>query len=77
MKSAARVVATGVRQTRNNQTQRPNSLLIVSNDVGYADIGTYGSRDIPTPNINRVAQEGIRFTNAQVSGPYCSPLPRA
>jgi arylsulfatase A-like enzyme len=48
-------------------------LLIVSDDVGYGDIGIYGSRDIPTPNIDRVAQEGIRFTNAYVSGPYCSP----
>jgi len=60
-------------QTKNGQTQRPNILLIVSDDVGYADIGIYGSRDIPTPNIDRLAQEGIRFTNAYVSGPYCSP----
>ena len=48
-------------------------MLIVSDDPGYADIGIYGSRDIPTPNINRIAQEGIRFTDAYVSGPYCSP----
>ena len=62
-----------VHQTGNSQTQRPNILLIVSDDVGYADIGIYGSRDIPTPNIDRIAREGIRFTNAYVSGPYCSP----
>ena len=55
------------------QTPRPNILLIVSDDVGYADIGVHGSRDIPTPNIDRIAREGIRFTNAYVSGPYCSP----
>jgi arylsulfatase A-like enzyme len=66
-------IACVVHQTGNGQTQRPNILLIVSDDVGYADIGSYGSRDIPTPNIDRVAQEGIRFTNAYVSGPYCSP----
>jgi arylsulfatase A-like enzyme len=60
-------------QTGTGQTQRPNILLIVSDDVGYADIGIYGSRDIPTPNIDRIAREGIRFTNAYVSGPYCSP----
>ena len=66
-------VACVVRQTGDGQTQRPNVLLIVSDDLGYADIGIYGSRDIPTPNIDRVAQEGIRFTNAYVSGPYCSP----
>src|SRR5215208_4539543 len=62
-----------VRHTRHGQARRPNILLIVSDDLGYADIGIYGSRDIPTPNIDRVAQEGIRFTNAYVSGPYCSP----
>ena len=60
-------------QARNGPTQRPNIVLIVSDDLGYADIGVYGSRDIPTPNIDRIAREGIRFTNAYVSGPYCSP----
>jgi len=57
----------------NGQTRRPNILLIVSDDVGYADIGVYGSRDIPTPNIDRLARDGIRFTSAYVSAPYCSP----
>ena len=57
----------------NAQERRPNILLIVSDDLGYADIGGYGSRDIPTPNIDRLAGNGIRFTNAYVSGPYCSP----
>jgi Sulfatase len=79
MKPAVRVLAGTVillaiacvgHQTRNGQTQRPNILLIVSDDVGYADIGMYGSRDIPTPNIDRIGREGIRFTNAYVSGPY-------
>ena len=62
-----------VHQTGNGQIQRPNIVLIVSDDLGYADIGIYGSRDIPTPNIDRIARDGIRFTNAYVSGPYCSP----
>ena len=51
----------------------PNIILIVSDDMGYADIGVHGSRDIPTPNIDALARGGIRFTNAYVSGPYCSP----
>jgi arylsulfatase A-like enzyme len=62
-----------VAQVGNGQTQRPNIVLIVSDDLGYADIGVYGSREIPTPSIDRIAREGIRFTNAYVSGPYCSP----
>jgi len=62
-----------VREPAPRQTQRPNIVLIVSDDLGYADIGVYGSREIPTPNIDRIAKEGIRFTDAYVSGPYCSP----
>jgi len=55
------------------QARRPNILLIVADDLGYADIGVYGSREIPTPHIDRLAAGGIRFTDAYVSGPYCSP----
>ena len=62
-----------LRQEWNGHTRRPNILLIVSDDLGYADIGVYGSRDIPTPNVDRLAREGVRFTNGYVSGPYCSP----
>lgn len=51
----------------------PNIVLIVADDLGYADIGVHGSKDIGTPNIDRLAATGIRFTNAYVSGPYCSP----
>ena len=67
------VVSSAARQTGTGQTRRPNVLLIVSDDLGYADIGIYGSRDIPTPHIDRLARDGVRFTNAYVSGPYCSP----
>jgi arylsulfatase A-like enzyme len=53
--------------------QRPNFVVIVADDMGYADIGIHGSRDIPTPHIDSLAAGGIRFTDAYVSGPYCSP----
>jgi len=55
------------------QTGRPNIVVIVADDMGYADVGFHGSRDIPTPNIDALARDGIRFTDAYVSGPYCSP----
>jgi arylsulfatase A-like enzyme len=55
------------------QRRPPNIVLIVSDDMGYADIGVHGSKDIPTPNIDALAKGGIRFTDAYVSGPYCSP----
>lgn len=55
------------------QRRPPNILVIVTDDMGYADIGIHGSKDIPTPNIDALAKGGIRFTDAYVSGPYCSP----
>ncbi|MEO8573543.1 MAG: sulfatase [Pyrinomonadaceae bacterium] len=55
------------------QTKRPNILIIVADDIGYGDIGPYGSKDIPTPNLDALARDGVRFTDAYVSGPYCSP----
>ena len=55
------------------QGRRPNIVLIVADDMGYADVGFQGSRDIPTPNIDALARSGVRFTDAYVSGPYCSP----
>jgi arylsulfatase A-like enzyme len=52
---------------------RPNILLIVGDDMGYADVGFHGCKDIPTPNLDALAASGVRFTNGYVSGPYCSP----
>ena len=55
------------------QRRPPNIVVIVTDDMGYADIGVHGCKEIPTPNIDALARSGIRFTNAYVSGPYCSP----
>jgi arylsulfatase A-like enzyme len=55
------------------QTRPPNIVLLVADDLGYGDIGVHGSKDIPTPNIDRLASGGVRFTDAYVTGPYCSP----
>jgi arylsulfatase A-like enzyme len=52
---------------------RPNILLIVGDDMGYADLGVHGCTDIPTPHLDALAKSGMRFTNGYVSGPYCSP----
>ncbi len=53
--------------------RRPNILVIVADDMGYSDVGMQGCRDIPTPNIDSLARGGVRFTQAYVSGAYCSP----
>jgi arylsulfatase A-like enzyme len=57
-------------QTR---SQKPNILVILADDLGYADIGVQGSQDVPTPHIDSLAKNGVRFTSGYVSGPYCSP----
>ena len=52
--------------------KRPNFLLIVADDLGFSDIGAFGAADIATPNLDRLAYQGIRFTDFH-SAPACSP----
>lgn len=52
--------------------QRPNFLLITTDDMGYTDLGAFGGADIPTPNLDRLALEGIRLTNFHVNV-SCAP----
>ena len=51
----------------------PNIVLIFADDLGYADTGVYGSKTIPTPNIDALAKRGVRFTDAYVTAATCSP----
>jgi arylsulfatase A-like enzyme len=53
--------------------RKPNVIVFLSDDVGYAEYGFQGSRDVPTPHIDSIAKNGVRFTQGYVSGPYCSP----
>jgi arylsulfatase A-like enzyme len=53
--------------------RKPNVIVILSDDVGYAEYGFQGSKDIPTPNIDSIAKNGVRFTNGYVAATYCSP----
>src|SRR5262245_20616974 len=52
---------------------RPNIVIILSDDMGYADIGAHGCRDIPTPHIDRLAAKGVRLTDAYANGSFCTP----
>jgi arylsulfatase A-like enzyme len=52
---------------------KPNILFILTDDMGYGDIGCYGGKFAPTPNIDRLAREGIRFTQYYSVSPICSP----
>jgi len=50
----------------------PNVVLIVADDLGYGDVGCYGARDIRTPNLDRLARDGTRFTSFCVAQPVCT-----
>lgn len=52
---------------------RPSVVVIVADDLGYGDVGAYGAKTIPTPNIDRLAREGIRFTAGYATASVCSP----
>lgn len=52
---------------------KPNVLLIVADDLGYHDVGFQGSKDIPTPHLDKLAARSLICTNGYVSHPFCSP----
>ncbi len=52
---------------------RPNIVFILTDDLGLNDLACYGSREIRTPNIDRLARAGVRFTQCYSNGPLCSP----
>ncbi|MCI0464496.1 MAG: sulfatase [Gemmataceae bacterium] len=53
--------------------QKPNLIFILADDLGYTDVGCYGSTYYETPNIDRLAAQGIRFTSGYTCGPNCQP----
>jgi len=53
--------------------RKPNVIVIISDDQGYADVGVHGCKDVPTPHLDSIASNGVRFTNGYVSCPVCSP----
>lgn len=54
-------------------SQLPDIILIVADNLGHGDLGCYGCTDIRTPNIDRLATQGVRLTNFYSNGPECSP----
>src|SRR2546425_10428153 len=56
---------------------KPNVVLILMDDMGYGDIGSYGVKDARTPNLDRLAREGVRLTGAYANASNCSPTRRS
>src|SRR5437016_12696099 len=54
------------------QAAKPNIVFIMADDLGYADVSCYGQRDYTTPNVDRLAIEGLRFLQGYANSPVCS-----
>ncbi|MBL9166243.1 MAG: sulfatase-like hydrolase/transferase [Verrucomicrobiales bacterium] len=65
----------GIGRTREVQaaSSRPNFLIILTDDHGYGDVSTYGESDVRTPNLDRLAHEGMLFTHMRANATVCSP----
>ena len=60
-------------QSANNPAEKPNFIIIFCDDLGYGDLGCFGSKKHRTPNIDRMADEGMRFTSFYVTSGVCTP----
>ena len=56
-----------------SRASRPSFVFILADDLGYADLGCYGGRGNCSPNLDRIAAEGLRFTDGYSNSPVCSP----
>jgi hypothetical protein len=54
-------------------SSKPNIIIFLADDLGYADVGFNGCEDIPTPNIDSIAANGVKFTDGYANHPVCSP----
>lgn len=70
---AASIGIVAVSADRLSAAEKPNFVFILADDLGYSDLGCYGSAFHETPNLDRLASEGLRFTQAYTAGAVCSP----
>src|SRR4051794_30299654 len=55
------------------QASKPNIVFILSDDIGYGDLGCYGAQHVKTPNLDQLARDGMRFTDAHAPASVCTP----
>ncbi len=60
-------------QPIDSQDTQPNIVLIMADDLGWKDLHCYGNKNLETPNLDRLAKQGMLFTNAYTASPPCSP----
>src|SRR5882757_3904028 len=71
--AAGSLALAGLSRPTQAQTAKPNIVFILADDLGYADVSCYGQRDYTTPNVDRLAIEGLRFMQAYSNSANCSP----
>ncbi|MCG9972559.1 sulfatase [Christiangramia crocea] len=69
----AMILCTGITHAQAPVQEKPNILLIIADDLGYTDLGVYGSSFYETPNLDRLARDGVIFTDGYANCPVCSP----
>ncbi|MGB2011374.1 MAG: sulfatase-like hydrolase/transferase, partial [Akkermansiaceae bacterium] len=69
----AGLVATNTHAQQASEQRKPNIILFLIDDLGWADLGITGSKFYETPNLDRLAKEGAFFSNAYAANPVCSP----
>ncbi|HVG21012.1 MAG TPA: sulfatase-like hydrolase/transferase [Blastocatellia bacterium] len=73
MSGVSAAVVLGASQRPLPKAARPNVLFILGDDLGYGDLSCFGRPDYSTPNLDRLAAQGMRFTNAYAASPVCTP----
>jgi arylsulfatase A-like enzyme len=58
---------------KHQAANRPNIIIILTDDMGFSDVGCFGGNFVPTPNIDRIAKNGRKFTQYYSAAPICSP----
>ena|SRR5688572_7371917 len=71
--SSAQATTAAAQRGPDQSARKPNVILIMMDDLGYGDLGSYGAPEVRTPHIDRLAREGVRLTDAYANGHVCSP----
>lgn len=65
--------AMGAKKAKASNQQKPNVIIILADDLGYGDLGCYGAKNVETPNVDKLAKQGIRFTDAHAIASTSTP----